>query len=133
MRWLFKLVLCLCAMVLLITIVGAVMAQMLAIAIPSFGHELGFSSTQLSGMPFDSMMPYSGRSFAFFVNLAPVFVLILLIVVLVLVLPGRKERVKKDKTGSADDTRLIQELYRGFEGLEKRIESLETILLRIKQ
>jgi phage shock protein B len=34
-----------------------------------------------------------------------------------------------DGAGRADDARLIQELYRGLDRMEARVETLETILL----
>ncbi len=33
------------------------------------------------------------------------------------------------KAASADESRLIQELYHGFERMERRVEALETLLL----
>ena len=40
-------------------------------------------------------------------------------------------RLKGGKSGelNPDETRMIQEIYRGLSSLEKRIESLETILI----
>ena len=37
---------------------------------------------------------------------------------------------RKDQRSQAEDTRMIQEIYQGLESMEKRIESLETIILR---
>ena len=38
-----------------------------------------------------------------------------------------------DRASTADDARLIQEVYQGLSRLEKRIETLETILLDRRQ
>lgn len=49
--------------------------------------------------------------------------------VLVLV---KMRHARRDATGggnSRDETTLIQEIYRGLEGMEERIEALETILM----
>ena len=35
----------------------------------------------------------------------------------------------KSRKAQADEARLIQELYQGLQGMEKRVESLETILM----
>jgi len=35
----------------------------------------------------------------------------------------------KNKERDAEDTKTIQELYQGFERMEERVESLETLLL----
>jgi phage shock protein B len=35
----------------------------------------------------------------------------------------------KDKKKDEEDTKIIQELYQGFERMEDRVESLETLLL----
>ncbi|MFW5488687.1 MAG: hypothetical protein ACNI3A_09765 [Desulfovibrio sp.] len=35
----------------------------------------------------------------------------------------------KDKERDAEDTKTIQELYQGFERMEERVDSLETLLL----
>lgn len=35
----------------------------------------------------------------------------------------------KSRKEQADEARLIQELYQGFQEMEKRVESLETILM----
>ncbi|MCD6294148.1 MAG: phage-shock protein [Deltaproteobacteria bacterium] len=37
---------------------------------------------------------------------------------------------RKDQRSQTEDTRMIQEIYQGLESMEKRIESLETIILR---
>ena len=37
---------------------------------------------------------------------------------------------RKDQRSQTEDTRMIQEIYQGLEGMEKRIEALETIILR---
>lgn len=40
-----------------------------------------------------------------------------------------KVRVPVEKEENAEDSRIIQELYRGFSRMEDRVETLETILL----
>ncbi len=37
---------------------------------------------------------------------------------------------RKDQRSQTEDTRMIQEIYQGLEGMEKRMEALETIILR---
>lgn len=37
---------------------------------------------------------------------------------------------RKDQRSQTEDTRMIQEIYQGLESMEKRMESLETIILR---
>ena len=37
---------------------------------------------------------------------------------------------RKDQRSHMEDTRMIQEIYQGLEGLEKRMEVLETIILK---
>jgi hypothetical protein len=37
---------------------------------------------------------------------------------------------RKDQRSQTEDTRMIQEIYLGLEGMEKRMEALETIILR---
>ena len=42
-------------------------------------------------------------------------------------------RSQKPRAGTTEETRMIQELYNGLSKMEKRIESLETILMdRVK-
>ena len=36
----------------------------------------------------------------------------------------------RDQRTQTEETRMIQEIYQGLEGMEKRIETLETIILR---
>ena len=36
----------------------------------------------------------------------------------------------KDQRSQTEDTRMIQEIYQGLEGMEKRMEALETIILK---
>ena len=36
---------------------------------------------------------------------------------------------RKDQRNQAEEARLIQEIYQGFERMEERVEALETILL----
>jgi phage shock protein B len=49
--------------------------------------------------------------------------------VLVLVKMRRTNRGGAGTENSNDETTLIQEIYRGLEDMEKRIEALETILM----
>lgn len=37
---------------------------------------------------------------------------------------------RKDQRSQTEDTRMIQEIYQGLESMEKRMEALETIILR---
>ncbi len=37
---------------------------------------------------------------------------------------------RKDQRSQMEDTRMIQEIYQGLEGMEKRMEALETIILK---
>ena len=37
---------------------------------------------------------------------------------------------RKDQRSRTEDTRTIQEIYQGLESMEKRMEALETIILR---
>ena len=37
---------------------------------------------------------------------------------------------RKDQRSQTEDTRMIQEIYQGLENMEKRMEALETIILR---
>ncbi len=37
---------------------------------------------------------------------------------------------RKDQRSQTEDTRMIQEIYQGLENMEKRMEVLETIILR---
>ena len=37
---------------------------------------------------------------------------------------------RKDQRSQTEDARMIQEIYQGLERMEKRIESLETIILK---
>jgi len=41
----------------------------------------------------------------------------------------RQTNPRRSKKNSHDETMVVQELYRGLEKMEKRIEALETILM----
>ncbi len=40
-----------------------------------------------------------------------------------------RQGTRKERTRDVEDTKMIQELYQGFERMEERVESLETLLL----
>ena len=42
---------------------------------------------------------------------------------------GKGGSIRKGEQFHADETRIIQEIYQGLSKMEKRVESLETILL----
>ena len=64
---------------------------------------------------------------AFIVALSFVFILLMM---LILASRSRGSGVRGRRGDPADaDIRMIQELHRGFERLDKRVEALETILL----
>lgn len=41
----------------------------------------------------------------------------------------RQSNPKRSKQNSGDDAMMVQEIYRGLEKMEQRIEALETILM----
>ncbi|HBH29589.1 MAG: hypothetical protein N839_0012885 [Desulfofustis sp. PB-SRB1] len=41
----------------------------------------------------------------------------------------RMRKSSSSSAGSADEARMVQELYRGLERMEQRVEALETILM----
>lgn len=40
---------------------------------------------------------------------------------------------RKDRMHQSEETRMIQELYKGLDRMEKRVETLETILIDIEK
>jgi phage shock protein B len=114
------------ALLVVLTVAGVFMAILLpslGVAIPELGRELGYSPNQ-------GMDPIA----SVFVGLVPLvgFALMLLfclcVVAFVMRMVGREPSRAKAKD-AMEETRLIQELYHGMSRMEKRIESLETLLL----
>ncbi len=70
------------------------------------------------------------EALALFIVVPIILVLIVIVVVVVLVLRslfhGRKPSLKTEST--MDEARMVQELYRGMQRMEQRIESLEALL-----
>ncbi len=101
----------------------AILLPSLGIAIPELGRELGYTPNQ-------GMDPIA----SVFIGLVPLvgFALMLLfclcVVAFVMRMVGREPSRAKAKD-AMEETRLIQELYHGMSRMEKRIESLETLLL----
>lgn len=58
-----------------------------------------------------------------------IFLIILTICVTVCVLRALRLRYRGDKSYDADDARTMQEINRGLQRMESRIESLETLLM----
>jgi phage shock protein B len=53
----------------------------------------------------------------------------LLCVTILLIIRMRQSSSGKTRQGSQDEVMMVQELYRGLEKMEQRIETLETILM----
>ena len=53
----------------------------------------------------------------------------LLCVTILVIIRMRQSSSKKSGQGNQDEVMMIQELYRGLEKMEQRIEALETILM----
>ena len=53
----------------------------------------------------------------------------LLCVTILIIIRMRQSNSSKTAQGSQDEVMMVQELYRGLEKMEQRIEALETILM----
>jgi phage shock protein B len=123
------------ALFLLICFIG-VIAMIFAVASPAFHHHFG--AQQMGQVPFQYAEPdFAGAAGAvtgsnwrlsFFGILAAASVSVLLIALLLLLL---KPRMKSSQSGAMNEqeTRIMQEIHHGLSKMEKRIESLETLML----
>lgn len=66
-------------------------------------------------------------------GIAAAFVGVLVAAIVVFVLIVRASRRGRAEAPVADETRLIQEIYRGLSGLEQRVMALETLLLETQR
>lgn len=55
--------------------------------------------------------------------------LVIVLGFILLLLKMRRGTKKPAKAQDQDETRMIQEMYKGFERMEERVEALETLLL----
>ncbi len=66
-------------------------------------------------------------------SLVPLLFLIIVVFALVRLLKGKTPTGREEQAMKVDETRVMQEIYRGLADLEKRVESLETILLETRR
>ncbi len=57
------------------------------------------------------------------------FLIVLTICVTIVVLRALRLKYRHDRRYDADDARIMQEINRGMQRMEERIESLETLLM----
>ena len=63
----------------------------------------------------------------FCIFIVPAIVVIIIVFVIARLISGRNPR--QDKAATAEEARLIQEIYQGLQKMDRRIETLETLLL----
>ena len=63
------------------------------------------------------------------ISLVPLLLLVLICFAVLRALKGNGLKGREQRRTDAEESRMIQEIHRGLAGLEKRVESLETILL----
>lgn len=121
MRWLIRLV--------LLGLVLVVCLSMVLITLALFGALLG-AGVGLVRVPDIDFPRWLFSTPGFLIALGPVLLLIVLICLsLALWKVLRGDTSKDHQRLDAQESRMMQELYRGLSRLEERVESLETILL----
>ena len=63
----------------------------------------------------------------FCVFIVPAIVVIVIVLVIAKMIIGRNPR--QNKVATAEEARIIQEIYQGLQKMDRRIETLETLLL----
>jgi len=130
----FVLLLTICLPILL-----AVTFALVAITVPPVRHicpsmlrDLDFISSRYIGSGSDLFRQPSLLG-AGLLSLVPLLFLIIVVFALVRLLKGKTPTGREEQAMKVDETRVMQEIYRGLADLEKRVESLETILLETRR
>ena len=63
----------------------------------------------------------------FCIFIVPAIVVIVIVLVIARMIMGRNPR--QDKAATAEEARIIQEIYQGLQKMDRRIETLETLIL----
>ena len=63
----------------------------------------------------------------FCIFIVPAIVVVVIVLVIARMITGRNPR--QDRAATAEEARIIQEIYQGLQKMDRRIETLETILL----
>ena len=135
MRALVRIIVCALLLMVCFSVALGAFFSLLACAVPPL-REVYYDVGRALGMwPGVRVMP--GRAYTFvggpFVGIGLSFVPLLLAALIALVvlrpLRGGTSKGRKGQETEADETRLMQDIYRGLARLEDRVDSLETILL----
>lgn len=110
----------------------------IAIAVPNFSRTEGpTTATVVEAMP-GSAHPgpvvthtfVPATSARIVISLVPLCLVVLLVVGgIVMVVKQTRSDGKSGSRENPDEVRMMQEIYQGLSGLERRVESLETLLL----
>lgn len=127
MKALFKTIVAAIVLLIVLLITITVIAPMLGIALPNYFQARNMALVARGG-PVEMYSSWQVPSVIWLSGLLGFLTIVLLPILLLAAVIRLLSPRKKDKLKS-EETQLMQEIYSGLSRMEKRVESLETILL----